>query len=393
MQENCDILYLLATETLGYGVLLSDAEDIEEEFPMTQRICPICDQVMRSRHYCKVCKSWVKHPYVRDVTYYLNERHPAGEADCSYHNREEYTEARPSGGNHASPWIPRQGGSQEAAARQKAAAENTRRINEAHSRKAMSPQAAAAPRTATAPRRATAPQTAKSSKNTGIIVAIVVIFIVIRLISGVFTFFQSWDFEPSRRPEYDVDMGGFYGEEESWNSDYKELEDDEVIAAGVRCNSVGHFDIIGQDAKELICGLLDDYGLSVEEKSIYSYNEEYDDGTTWFVTWVMYELQTGDGGGEQFMELDYDTATGELHQIDLVMEEPEQLKTAVRDILNLMSSHDAILPEENCAQDVEAELVQTLQAGEAYEIQLGSVWVESYYDGNNYAAHIYRMTE
>lgn len=393
MQENCDILYLLATEILGYGVLLSDAEDIEEEFPMTQRICPICDQVMRSRHYCKVCKSWVKHPYVRDVTYYLNERHPASEADCSYHNREEYTEARQSGGNHASPWIPRQAESQEAAARQKAAAENARRISEAHSRNAMSPQAAAASKTVTSSRTATAPRTAKSSKNTGIIVTIVVMFIIIRLISGVFAFFQSWDFKPSRSPEYDVDMGGFYGEEDSWNSGYKELEDDEVIAAGVRCNGAGHFDIIGQDAKTLICALFDDYGLPVEEKSVYSYNEEYDDGATWFATWVTYELQTEDGSGEQFMELDYDTATGELHQIDLVMEEPEQLKTAVKDILNLMSSHSAILPEENCAEDVEAELVQTLQSGGTYEIQMGSVWVESYYDGDNYAAHIYRMTE
>ncbi len=57
---------------------------------MKKRICPICDQEMRSAHYCKNCRSWVKEPWVRDVGYYLNERHPAQEADCSYHGESKH---------------------------------------------------------------------------------------------------------------------------------------------------------------------------------------------------------------------------------------------------------------------------------------------------------------
>ena len=56
---------------------------------MMQRICPVCDQVMKHAHYCSACHSWVKDPMYMNVTYYLNERHPKNEAHCSYHNAEE----------------------------------------------------------------------------------------------------------------------------------------------------------------------------------------------------------------------------------------------------------------------------------------------------------------
>lgn len=53
---------------------------------MIRRVCPICDQVMTGRHYCRICHSWVRHPRIQDVTYYLNERHPQNETACSYHD-------------------------------------------------------------------------------------------------------------------------------------------------------------------------------------------------------------------------------------------------------------------------------------------------------------------
>ncbi|MBT9775686.1 hypothetical protein GPL15_04055 [Clostridium sp. MCC353] len=53
---------------------------------MKKRICPVCDHEMHSAHYCRICRSWVKEPYIREVRYYLNETHPKEETDCSYHN-------------------------------------------------------------------------------------------------------------------------------------------------------------------------------------------------------------------------------------------------------------------------------------------------------------------
>ncbi len=41
---------------------------------MTRRICPICDHVMKSNHYCRFCKAFVAHPNTVNATYYLNER-------------------------------------------------------------------------------------------------------------------------------------------------------------------------------------------------------------------------------------------------------------------------------------------------------------------------------
>ena len=53
---------------------------------MKQRYCPYCDQKMTSGLYCSGCKRIVWHPYVQDVDYYLNERHPRHESDCLYHD-------------------------------------------------------------------------------------------------------------------------------------------------------------------------------------------------------------------------------------------------------------------------------------------------------------------
>lgn len=56
---------------------------------MIKCVCPICDQTMKGKHYCRVCKTWIKHPYVREVTYYLNEWHPESEMVCDYHMPEQ----------------------------------------------------------------------------------------------------------------------------------------------------------------------------------------------------------------------------------------------------------------------------------------------------------------
>lgn len=53
---------------------------------MVRKICPICDQMMKSAHYCSNCKAFVKNPYIRNTDYYLNERHPADAHDCTYHD-------------------------------------------------------------------------------------------------------------------------------------------------------------------------------------------------------------------------------------------------------------------------------------------------------------------
>ena len=62
---------------------------------MVKRICPICDQAMKGKHYCPVCRSYVKNPIIMNRDYYLNERHPVYETDCEYHNPAISREQKP----------------------------------------------------------------------------------------------------------------------------------------------------------------------------------------------------------------------------------------------------------------------------------------------------------
>lgn len=52
---------------------------------MAKYVCPICDQPMTNKHFCTKCGSIVKEPYIREANYFLNERHPEYETECSYH--------------------------------------------------------------------------------------------------------------------------------------------------------------------------------------------------------------------------------------------------------------------------------------------------------------------
>lgn len=40
---------------------------------------------MKHAHYCSFCRQWISEPHYLNVTYHLNERHPANETDCEYH--------------------------------------------------------------------------------------------------------------------------------------------------------------------------------------------------------------------------------------------------------------------------------------------------------------------
>ncbi|WP_294150819.1 hypothetical protein [uncultured Clostridium sp.] len=71
---------------------------------MAKRICPVCDQRMKSAHYCSVCRSFVRHPRIEEGNFYLNERHPSSEGNCEYHNPSFMKENPKKQGIPASGW-------------------------------------------------------------------------------------------------------------------------------------------------------------------------------------------------------------------------------------------------------------------------------------------------
>lgn len=71
---------------------------------MAKRICPVCDQRMKSAHYCSVCRSFVRHPRIVEGDFYLNERHSSSEVKCEYHDPSFMKERPEKQGTSASAW-------------------------------------------------------------------------------------------------------------------------------------------------------------------------------------------------------------------------------------------------------------------------------------------------
>ncbi|MEW4414639.1 hypothetical protein [Clostridium sp. AN503] len=360
---------------------------------MVRKICPICDQVMGASHYCKNCKSWVKHPYVRDVTYYLNERHPANESDCSYHaglapvagksapaagkNSGSWTPNgdRPSGGNGSSPtgsWQP-QGA----------------RSTQGQTGRTGKPPAPVRQE------RPKVPMSAGAKKNTGALVVVIVLVVIKLLGSCASMGMEAFNtvMPKSPEPQYDVDLGDFYGEEETWDADYIELDADEVIAAGVECSREYHFAVSGTAMEQPLAEILNRHGLDMTGSNTYSYNEQYDNGDTWYVTWTVYDLNDGENGAYQYAELDYDTATEALHQIDITLEDPQVLGDVSGEVLEMLEESGALLPGENCAELLSEEMPGLLIQDGSYELQSGALSVDGYYEGDHYVVSIYRIEE
>lgn len=378
---------------------------------MIQRICPICDQVMDSAHYCRHCKSWVRTPWVRDVTYYLNENHPADEARCTYHGKgmAEGT-AVPSGESHGG-WSLRKPGQGAYAAGDRLSAQGraggTGPVGRAgpgqsadfaggagSGRSADYAGVANPGRSAGPDSRAGTGQKGKKTSRSALAV-IVVILIAVKLLgscAGYLVESAERLIEGNRTPEqeYDVDLGPFIGEEDPEGETVRELEDEEVQAEGVACSMNGHFPVQGSDVADEVAFILGRNGLEVSYVDHYSYNEEYENGDTWYSSWDSFELKAGPGGGYQYLEVDYDTATGDLHQIYISVEDGAVLANVAGDILDAMEEMGAITAEENCGDFVKVSLPAATVAGEAYQIRRGTVVAEGQAFDDAYALTISR---
>lgn len=395
---------------------------------MVQRFCPVCDQRMHTKHYCKICKSWVKHPYVRETGYYLNERHPADEADCSYHggSRDVGAAGNPGSGSRVSAAGNLGGGSRVGTAGNlgggsqgangnpggvsQGAAGNPGSGNygtsggwAASGSSGINGNWAASGSSGAAVRPAVQgsgdagtvrPKRKASSKNTAII-AVVIVLVAIWL----FTAFAIYLFDIAERlvtetfiPGYDVDLGDFHGEE-PWDGDYKELDDDEVIAMGEPCNSVAHFEITGEDLDGPLIRLLESHGLEAAVSDPDSYNERYGDGATWYTTWTEYGLGNGEHGTEQYLELDCDTATGAVHGIELVLEDPDSLADLTGGILEMLEGYGVLRQEDGYAGLVREGMPSAMAQEGEYLVQAGQVYIEGMAYEDCYAVYIYGVLD
>lgn len=299
---------------------------------MKKKICPICDQVMSSEHYCRGCRRWIRHPYERDMDFYLNERHPSGENHCDYHgsnqgpqqirqadsisgrpdiyedqelNRQLYHNRKIQGQNQQPP---RQVQTYLQGRRQNYTPNG---INQGVPEQPYQQNRAGGQAGSPANRRI------GSGSNAVAIILVVALILVVLVGTGVHTisnFVLRDNF--SYDDIFDYDISDYESSE-----DYRVLEDDEVKAAGVNCNSYNHFRMRNEEIEPALTEALDSTGYRIASVSDASYNEaslENDNEWTYYSTdHTLYVVGQNDmiirDDWSQWIAIDYDTATEQIH--------------------------------------------------------------------------------
>ena len=144
----------------------------------------------------------------------------------------------------------------------------------------------------------------------------------------------------------------------------------------------------GVALKEVVEDILPDYGLGDSQVDQYSYNEEYsdDDGnitSTYFSYYVDFNFGEGweEGLGE-YLELDYDTATDELHGVNLVLEDKEILTGLSLEILRSIETMSG-QPEGIWSASVERDMPGFMEVKDGYGLIAGDISIRGYcYEGS-----------
>ena len=353
---------------------------------MKQRYCPYCDQKMTSGLYCSGCKRIVWHPYVQDVDYYLNERHPQHESDCLYHDGgSEYPGSRASGtdsyagvfkGNGTSTST--QGGKKKTNREKKAADPfqnmGNRMTGQRNAFEHMKSQLEQYRSQADTCQSGTySSQSAKNimdrvnsergRKKPFTSILIVVIIWLVFSVGGNLLFLIT---HAIRESIYGIENIFDSSSGDLWSSADSnavgvlgegELSDEEVRAIGTNCTNYGHYDAQLADVTAALDRLLPQYGFSEwSMEDTYSYNYASDD-MSWYNTDQAYYLSR-DGEYVGSITIYADTATDDLHGIGAYSSDEEAFYQIV-DVLEAAFQEFGYLDTDLSGQEVYQELINT----------------------------------
>lgn len=353
---------------------------------MKQRYCPYCDQKMTSGLYCSGCKRIVWHPYVQDVDYYLNERHPQHESDCLYHDGgSEYPGSRASStdsyagvfkGNGTSTST--QGGKKKTNREKKAADPfqnmGNRMAGQRNAFEHMKSQLEQYRSQADTCQSGT--YSSQSAKNimdrvnsergrkkpfTGIL--IVVIIWLVFSVGGNLLFLIT---HAIRESIYGIENIFDSSSGDLWSSADSnavgvlgegELSDEEVRAIGTNCTNYGHYDAQLADVTAALDRLLPQYGFSEwSMEDTYSYNYASDDMSWYNTDQACYLSRDGEYVGS--ITIYADTATDDLHGIGAYSSDEEAFYQIV-DVLEAAFQEFGYLDTDLSGQEVYQELINT----------------------------------
>lgn len=353
---------------------------------MKQRYCPYCDQKMTSGLYCSGCKRIVWHPYVQDVDYYLNERHPQHESDCLYHDGgSEYPGSSASGtdsyagvfkGNGTSTST--QGGKKKTNREKKAADPfqnmGNRMAGQRNAFEHMKSQLEQYRSQADTCQSGTySSQSAKSIMDrvnsergrkkpfTGIL--IVVIIWLVFSVGGNLLFLITHAIRESIygiENIFDSSSGDLWSSADSNAVEVLgegELSDEDVRAIGTNCTNYGHYDAQLADVTAALDRLLPQYGFSEwSMEDTYSYNYASDDMSWYNTDQACYLSRDGEYVGS--ITIYADTATDDLHGIGAYSSDEEAFYQIV-DVLEATFQEFGYLDTDLSGQEVYQELINT----------------------------------
>lgn len=275
---------------------------------MIRKICPICEQAMTLPHYCKYCRQFVKTPYVRDITYYLNESHPQGERNCDYHGVRVSAETKRDSG----------------------------------------PKAGQARREIRLPERS-------GRQRGGAIRGSRAGFVLV----GVFVLFQTVTALVKAVPKTAVPD---YEEE---TDTFRLLSDEEARETGKACTLNGHYSISGSSMEEEMERIVAETGYEIEGRDTDSWNYvdgEGDDLLTDYDSTVYYQVKPAGSGEEDTLSdsvsITYDTVTGQLHGVNFYVSEIRAAADMAAAALDVLEKYGEILPDEAWGGQVEDEILK-----------------------------------
>jgi hypothetical protein len=311
---------------------------------MKRKICPICDLPVNEMNYCTHCKKMIRRPILWDVNYYLNEKRPDNEAPHDRGNNPNFN-----------PVPPRTAVPPHTGAPQRTVTAN---------RTATSPNTPVPPRTAApSPQQ---PQTrtyipgstsGKEQKTPGkkfqislaglATLAFVIVGAAPNVIKKADRILDSYNNYEMAAP---FDDSGF-----------TQLEEDDVIASGIPCEGYSHFPVDGKAIADAMGQFVNEnnYGYQIKPEDVYSdnYELELDDGwVSYYETIIGYYLEDektsqlkpeDEGYVYQYVEVNYDTATGEMHDYLSSMNNEEACLAYLEHFLKLTETAASVPLEES----------------------------------------------
>ena len=181
-----------------------------------------------------------------------------------------------------------------------------------------------------------------------------------------------------------------------YESDFTRLNDEDVIEAGEPCMAYYHFPADGVYVSEQLLAAVEssDFGYKLDSDELYTDNYLYDD-TSYFESIRSLYLEDNlsetrdDEYTDQYIDVNYDTATNELHEYATRFYSSEASLTFLERFLTATEESSGIAAEDRKADEIMEEARDIVKQEQSSYIYEGLFVIEIYrYEGDE-ALYVY----